>query len=444
MPKLSLTLRDTMEIALRHVQAQAGARHGVRWHYLFVVVLMAIALLVRLLIAPLEGGIQYITFFPSVAIAAVVGGFRVGMVAALLGIGLATYLFWPPYMAWPVGFQKDMWMSNAVFLVDALLVCTAIEAMHRFYRRFLGAESELQLAAAVYEYSSEGILVTDRNACILTVNPAFTRMTGYTQAELVGQTPSMLRSNRHNGDFYQDMWTTLERQGVWQGEVWNRRKTGEPYLQSMSINRAADPSDHDIRYVAVCRDITDSHLQDEKIRYLAFHDALTNLPNRLVLMDRMRQAIARADREGGRLALVYIDLDRFKEVNDTLGHEIGDLLLQQVAQRISDQLRASDTAVRMGGDEFVILMEGQTPRDHYPRVCHALTEAVTAPMTLKGHTVQVGVSLGIAFYPDDAGDMDTLLKRADAAMYRMKSDTRDPTHIPGPAQGGDIAPSSPA
>lgn len=383
------------------------------------------ALLARLAIAPLDGGIQYITFFPSVAIAAVIGGFWAGMLAASIGIVLATYLFWPPYMGWTFEFEREMMISNVVFLVDALLVCTSIEAMHRFYRRFLGAEEDLRLAAAVYEHSSEGIMVTDADARILIVNPAFTDITGFRQEEVIGQTPSVLRSNRQSEQFYRDMWTALVETGAWQGKLWNRRKDGEAYLISMTINRAADHSSKNVRYVAVCRDITDSHLKDEQIRHLAFHDALTNLPNRLILKDRLQHAIARARREHTRLALIYIDLDRFKEINDTLGHDVGDVLLQEVAERIRGELRASDTAVRMGGDEFVIVMEDQDQRDDCSRVSTTLIDQISRPMTLKGHSVTVGASLGIAFFPDDAQDMETLLMRADTAMYAAKAAGRN-------------------
>ncbi|WP_176787605.1 diguanylate cyclase domain-containing protein [Roseospirillum parvum] len=396
-----------------------------RHRVLLVLVLMAVALGARLLIAPLDGGIQYITFFPSVAIAAVLGGFWAGMFAALIGTLLATYLFWPPYMAWTFGFEKEMLLSNAVFLVDALLVCTAIEAMHSFYRRFLGAEEDLRLAATVYAHSSEGIMVTDANSRILTVNPAFTEITGYAADEAVGQSPALLRSNRHEPRFYDDMWQAIAKDGSWQGEVWNRRKNGEAYLQWLSINRATDQTSRNLRFVAVFRDITDSHLKDEQIRHLAFHDPLTGLPNRLILYDRLQHAIARTRREDECLALIFLDLDRFKEVNDRLGHEIGDLLLQEVARRIQDHLRASDTAVRLGGDEFVVLMEGQDPVAHCPRASSALIRAISQPMELQGHTVQVGASLGVAYFPDDAEDMDTLLNKADAAMYAAKSAGRN-------------------
>ncbi|MBB4315871.1 diguanylate cyclase (GGDEF)-like protein/PAS domain S-box-containing protein [Roseospira marina] len=386
---------------------------------------MALALGLRLVIAPLDGGIQYITFFPSVAIAAVIGGFGPGMVAAGIGTVLATYLFWPPYMSWQVDFEREMILSNAVFLVDALLVCTSIEAMHRFYRRFSGAEEELRLAAAVYAHSSEGIMVTDADGHILTINPALSQITGYSPEELIGHNPGVLRSTRHDNEFYRTMWDALATHGVWRGQVWNRRKDGEAYLQSMTINRAADSANRRVRYVAVCRDITGRHLQDEQIRHLAFHDALTNLPNRLVLKDRLQHAIVRAQREKGRLALIFVDLDRFKDINDAYGHDIGDLLLQTVADRIRSQLRASDTAVRMGGDEFVILMENQGPGRMSDRVPAALIDRITQPMPLETVTVRVGVSLGLAFYPDDAADAQTLLKRADAAMYAAKTGGRN-------------------
>jgi diguanylate cyclase (GGDEF)-like protein/PAS domain S-box-containing protein len=439
MPNRSFNTPFLTDAILRRLQSRAATGKVVFLNYVFVVGLMGVALVVRLAIAPLDGGIQYITFFPSVAIAAVVGGFWTGMFAAVLGTVMATYLFWPPYMSWKLELEHEMTISNVVFLVDALLVCTSIEAMHRFYRRFLGAEDDLRLAATVYEHSAEGIMVTDADARILTVNPAFTQITGFSQDELIGKTPAILRSNRHDDDFYREIWDALHEQGRWQGKIWNRRKNGEAYLQWLTINRASDRASKHDRYVAVCRDITASHIEDEQIRHLAFHDALTDLPNRLILMDRLQHAIARARREGGRLALIFIDLDHFKEVNDTYGHDVGDLLLQEVAERIRSQLRASDTAIRMGGDEFVILMEGQDPGDQYPRVSRTLIDLISEPMILKGHTVRVGASLGIAFYPDDAQDMETLLKRADAAMYSAKSDGRSTFRFYAPPRQASIS-----
>jgi diguanylate cyclase (GGDEF)-like protein/PAS domain S-box-containing protein len=386
-------------------------RHTFR-QYVFVSAFMGFALLARLLIAPLDGGIQYVTFFPAVAISAVVCGFWPGLFAAAVGVSMATYLFWPPYGALTFDFGHQTVMSNTVFLIDAVLVCTAIEAMHRYYQRFADAQEELRLAASVFRSSAEGIVVTDGNSIILSVNPAFSEITGYSAVEAVGKTVNLLRSNRHDAAFYRSMWSDLNDKGCWQGEIWNRRKNGEAYLEWLTINRVTDGDSMLTRYVGVFHDITEMRLKDEHIRHLAFHDALTGLPNRLILQDRLHHAIERARRTGDRLALVFVDLDHFKAVNDNLGHDIGDLLLQEIGLRIKDRLRASDTAVRLGGDEFVILMEGQHEDSLYPRLAEELITDICRPLELNGHVVQVGASVGIAFFPADAGDADELIKHA--------------------------------
>ncbi|MBB4315352.1 diguanylate cyclase domain-containing protein [Roseospira marina] len=405
---------------LKLVQAHARSGRGRLFTYLFVVALMGLALVIRLAIAPIDGGIQYITFFPSVAIAAVIGGFGAGMFAACIGIVMASYLFWPPYMSWALHLERGMLLSNAVFFIDALLVCTSIEAMHRFYRRFQGAEEELRSAAAVYEHASEGIMVTDPATRILTVNPAFTRMTGFSAEELIGETPAILQSDMHSDMFYYDITNTLFEKGAWQGQIWNRRKNGEAYLQWTTINKASDPFGDSVRYVAVCRDITDSHSNEEKIRYLAFYDALTNLPNRLILEERLERAIGRARRDNSRVAVLFIGLDRFRTVNETLGHAVGDRLLQDIARRIRHHIGVDDTAVRLSGDVFVVLTEGVAANEREPGRPADLITAIAQPLSLKGQTAQVTASIGVAVFPDDATNLETLFQHAEAAMFTAK------------------------
>ena len=287
------------------------------------------------------------------------------------------------------------------------------------------AEEELRLAASVFHNSAEGVMVTDGSGNILSVNPAFTEITGYTWAEALGRTPSLLRSDRHGAEFYRALWDALNLRGRWQGEIWNRRKDGEAYLEWLTINRIDDNAGAPVRYVAVFHDVTESRRKDEHIRYLAFHDALTSLPNRTLLQDRLQHAIERARREGTRLAVTFIDLDRFKVINDTLGHDVGDLLLMEVAHRISGRLRASDTVARMGGDEFVVLMEDLHEIDDCASLAQELILEIAQPMDLCGHPVQVGASMGMAFYPEDGTDSVELMKRADRAMYAAKSAGRN-------------------
>lgn len=281
-------------------------------------------------------------------------------------------------------------------------------------------EEELRLAASVFHSSAEGVLVTDADATILSVNPAFSEITGYSETEAVGRRPSLLRSDRHDAGFYQTMWEALSRAGRWQGEIWNRRKGGEAYLEWLTINRIDDAAGVPVRYVAVFHDITELRRKDEHIRHLAFHDALTGLPNRSLMQDRLKHAVERARRKGSRLSVTFMDLDRFKAINDGLGHDVGDLLLQEVAARIKGRLRAADTVARLGGDEFVVLMEDLPDSGN----CAALAEQIIAelarPMQLRGHTVEVGASMGMAFYPEDGNDAWQLMKHADMAMYAAK------------------------
>lgn len=287
------------------------------------------------------------------------------------------------------------------------------------------AEEELRLAASVFHNSAEGVLVTDANGVIVSVNPAFTDLTGYTESEALGKKPSLMRSDRHGPDFYKAMWLTLVETGCWQGEIWNRKKSGEAYLERLTINRIDDSDGNPARYASVFHDITELRRTDERFRHLALHDALTGLPNRTLLQERLQHALERAKREEGGMAVMFMDLDRFKAVNDSFGHEVGDLLLQEVAQRIKARLRASDTLARLGGDEFVVLLEVVGS----PSVCASLAEEIIAvvsqSMELRGHCVQVGASVGIALFPKDGVEAVDLLKNADIAMYAAKAAGRN-------------------
>ena len=287
------------------------------------------------------------------------------------------------------------------------------------------AEEELRLAASVFHNSAEGVMVTDGSGRILSVNPAFTEITGYSAEDVLGRNPSLLRSDRHGPDFYRAMWDSLGWRGRWQGEIWNRRKDGEAYLEWLTINRIDDGAGVPIRFVAVFHDVTELRQKDAHIRHLAFHDALTSLPNRSLMQDRLQHAIERARREGARLAVSFIDLDRFKSVNDTLGHDVGDLLLMEVAHRIQGRMRASDTVARMGGDEFVILTEDLQEAEDCAGLARDIIQEIARPMILCGHAVEIGASVGMAFFPQDGADSVELMKRADMAMYAAKAAGRN-------------------
>lgn len=281
-------------------------------------------------------------------------------------------------------------------------------------------ELALKLAASVFDNTQEGIFVTDANNTILSVNPAFTRITGYTAAEAIGQTPHLLHSDRHDAGFFREMWQTLDQSGHWAGEVWNRRKDGNLFLEWQAISRIAAAQDQPLRYLSIFHDITELRSQQERIQHLAFYDALTDLPNRSLLMDRLEHQMVLARREKSGLVLMFLDLDRFKEVNDTLGHSAGDALLQAVAHKLQAQVRKSDTVARVGGDEFVILLGAPATQDEIARIAGQLIAVANEPLELRGQTAQVGLSIGIAVYPEDGQTPSSLVKSADSAMYAAK------------------------
>jgi diguanylate cyclase (GGDEF)-like protein/PAS domain S-box-containing protein len=286
------------------------------------------------------------------------------------------------------------------------------------------AEAELKLAASVFHNTMDGVMITDTAGCILSVNPSFSAITGFSAEESVGRGPNLLRSEHHKADFYRELWAVLLRDGHWEGEIWNRRKNGEAYLEWLSIVMVAGDDGQPVRYVGVFNDITELRKKDEHIRHLAFHDPLTGLPNRALLLDRLEHALVFAQRESEQLGVMFIDLDRFKHINDTLGHDIGDGLLQEVARRLSHCLRQSDTVARMGGDEFVILLEHVDEPEIYAGLAKKIIASLCAPMTIGDHTLQVGASIGIACFPEDGADAVTLMKHADAAMYAAKAGGR--------------------
>ncbi|MDR2637269.1 MAG: EAL domain-containing protein [Zoogloeaceae bacterium] len=278
----------------------------------------------------------------------------------------------------------------------------------------------IQMLSSVFQNVRECICVTDTTGRILDVNPAFERTTGYSRREAQGENPRILKSGRHDDKFYCEMWSSLLQHHAWQGEIWNRRKNGEVYLELLSITAVCDDEGHIIRYIGVFTDITSFKEQQREIERLAHYDILTGLPNRALLTDRLRVAFAKARRDKGLLAVAYLDLDGFKEVNDVYGHKAGDQLLISVAQRLTAALREVDTVARMGGDEFVLVLCGGCSRSDYLNTLERLLAQLAAPFTLPEATISLSASIGITFYPDDDADPDVLLRHADQSMYRAK------------------------
>jgi diguanylate cyclase (GGDEF)-like protein/PAS domain S-box-containing protein len=286
-------------------------------------------------------------------------------------------------------------------------------------------ESTLKLASRVLETTDAGVLITNAQNEITSVNPAFTRITGYTEADVIGKIPSTLSSGKHDRKFYQDMWQRLTTEGSWSGELIDRRKNGETFVESIAISALHDAEGKTTHYVGVFSDITALKDSQGKLENLANFDALTQLPNRHHLQDRLQRALLRAKREHHNVALVYFDLDHFKAVNDTLGHPAGDALLQEVSRRALLQLRDEDTLARLGGDEFVAVLEGIDTPERIAVVAERIIREIGRPFIIQGHEVFVGASLGIAFYPKDGADADALMRNADLALYRAKDDGKN-------------------
>jgi diguanylate cyclase (GGDEF)-like protein/PAS domain S-box-containing protein len=287
------------------------------------------------------------------------------------------------------------------------------------------AELRLRQAAKVFENTSEGVMITGPDKRIVAVNLAFSRITGYSEDEVRGREPNLLRSGRHDEAFYRAMWSAITGTERWQGEIWNRRKDGGEYPEWLNISVVRDDAGAIINYIGVFSDISSIKQAQDKLEYTAHHDALTGLPNRLLFRDRMEQALAVSRRSHEGVALLFIDLDRFKLINDTLGHEAGDLLLQAVAQRLTACMREEDTVARMGGDEFVVIQKGVARPEDAVLLAARMLAAVSRPLTIAGHEIVVSLSVGISLYPQDGDNASTLLKHADAAMYRAKEKGRN-------------------
>ncbi|HJV79416.1 sensor domain-containing protein [Noviherbaspirillum sp.] len=291
------------------------------------------------------------------------------------------------------------------------------------------AEERMRLATKVFENTQEGVIITNCDTQVLAVNKAFTEVTGYLEEEVLGKTPRILHSGRQDKAFYDEMWSALDQSGQWKGEIWNRRKSGEIYPEWLSISTVRNDRGDVSHYVGVFSDITEIKRSQDKVSFLAYHDPLTQLPNRLLFNDRLAQNIQRATREKTIFAVYFIDLDNFKNVNDSLGHHVGDRLLREVAQQLQSQLRKADTIGRLGGDEFIVLVNELDGPRGAALVAEKLAAVFQQPFSLEGHELYVTASIGICLYPTDGGDTNTLIRNADAAMYRAKGYGKNQFHF---------------
>lgn len=291
------------------------------------------------------------------------------------------------------------------------------------------AEADLRIAAIAFE-SQEGIFITDANSVILKTNKAFTNITGYSAVDAIGKTPRLLSSGRHDDQFYKSMWDSINSKGVWHGELWNKRKNGEIYAQLLTITAVVAEQGSVIHYVGTLLDITENKEAIDQIEKLAFYDPLTNAPNRRLLLERIKHALATTNRSGQNGALLFIDVDNFKILNDTLGHDVGDLLLQQIAHRLANCVREGDTVARIGGDEFVVLLENisentEAAAKQTKITAEKILETLNEPYRLETHNYHCTSSIGIILFSGYHAGIDELLKRVDIAMYQAKHNGRN-------------------
>jgi len=303
-----------------------------------------------------------------------------------------------------------------------------------------GVKANLQIVTTlmgnVFEKSTEGVLITDAAGRIISINEAFTRVTGYEADEVLGKTPNILYSGRQDEAFYKTMWDSLLTSGQWQGEIWNRRKNGQIYPECLSI--VAVRTEGEIsHFLGVFTDVSNEKENEERLYHLAHYDQVTELPNRILFQDRLRQALAHARRDSGQVAVMFLDLDGFKEVNDRLGHRDGDELLRQVAGRLSGALREADTVARFGGDEFTVVLSQLEDPAAAEAVAEKLLAAIEPPYQLPHGDARISASIGVAIFPQHAREPDSLVKYADLAMYRAKQAGKGRHCLYQPSKAGD-------
>jgi len=328
---------------------------------------------------------------------------------------LGTFALYHPHIRNPTDQEIHLIES------EARLTSLAIEQSR--------AEVRLHLAASVFTHAREGILITDAQGNIIETNDVFSEITGYSREEVIGKNPRLLQSGRHKQDFYNLLWRDLINKGEWHGEIWNKRKDGEHFASMMTISAVQDIHGVAQNYVNLFTDITPIKEHQRQLEYIAHYDALTGLPNRVLLADRLKQAIAHSHRKGGSVAVVYLDLDGFKAVNDQHGHDTGDQLLVNIAHRLKETLREGDTLARIGGDEFIVVMIGLDQPADYETVLNRLLTVAAEPVVLNQQFLNVSASIGVTVYPRDNGDADQLLRHADQAMYIAKQAGKNCYHL---------------
>ncbi|QOJ22617.1 MAG: EAL domain-containing protein [Gammaproteobacteria bacterium] len=364
---------------------------------------------------------------------------------AVIVADIDRHPYWQPYLelthkanlhaCWSLPFKDENGKVLGTFAIYHHTPCEPapgdLELIHEFasitalaVQKIYAAET-LRQAAAVFESTREGVVITSLEPRILAVNRAYTEITGYSEAQVLGKNPKVIKSGRHDKSFYQAMWASLLQEGYWRGEVWNRRRNGEIYPQWLTITTVRNDNNEPCNYVGVFTDITQMKQSEARVAHLAHYDPLTGLPNRLLVQSRLHHAIERAQRHNFRIATLCLDLDRFKNVNDSLGHPVGDELLILLASRLKNRLREEDTLARLGGDEFLLVLEDVKDPSEPATVAQTLIDLLTTPFVLpSGHEIFINGSIGISLFPDDAHNVMELIQHADMAMYLAKKEGR--------------------
>ncbi|MGB3962587.1 MAG: diguanylate cyclase, partial [Sulfurimonas sp.] len=284
------------------------------------------------------------------------------------------------------------------------------------------SQEKLLLSASVFTHTHEGIVITDANNKIIDVNEAFTRITGYSRADVLGENPRILKSGRNTREFYTQLWASLHTDGVWNGELWNRKKNKDEYVENTTISVVYDANHEVQNYISIFTDITLQKRQHDELEHNAHYDLLTNLPNRMLFADRMKQAIVYALRNKQLVAIVYIDIDGFKAVNDSYGHDVGDKLLVLLAEKMTNILRKSDTISCVGGDEFIALLVDIQNKESVNPYLKRLIEAIAEPINIDDFPIRVSASIGVTFYPQkETLENEHIIRQADTAMYNAKT-----------------------
>jgi len=301
-------------------------------------------------------------------------------------------------------------MDNKQYIIVTMRDATEWQRLH----------NRLRLASQVFESASDGIVVTDVDGLIQFANPAFLQTTGYSLEEVLGKTMGILKSGKHDGHFYQNMWSLLKETGQWKGEIWNKRKNGEIYPEWMVINAIKNDLGQVTLYSGIARDLLERIKYEEQIKYQAYHDGLTGLPNRRLFYEKMHECILMAKRYQHLVAIMFVDLDGFKSVNDNYGHDIGDLVLKETGNRLQKCVRVTDIVARMGGDEFTLILPEIVMKQDANKVAEQIKQALSDVFKINGHSILLSSSIGISIFPDDGDDDEILVKKADDAMYKAK------------------------